>query len=239
MWVVETSHEMSVTLKNTLAYWIRENMISFMDWPSSLKILAVEFLFQRICKGFYPTLFFTPRASLVAQTVHLPAIWESRVWSLGREDPLEKEMAIHSSILAWKISRMESGRLQSTGSQRVGHDWATSLHFTYPTLLCENEWNNLYNVRNFRLKDGELKTNMFSIWDSIGLFRELNVIPSKPWLKLIGHQSSILSKAGDCMLRCIIRTLPIYWSITYLSLYLHIGICMHTHVLKNSVLCTW
>ena len=73
-------------------------------------------------------------------------------------------------------------------------------------------------LKIFRVKDGELKTNMFSIWDSIGLFRELNIIPSKPWLKLIGHQWSIFSKAGDCMLRCIICTLPIYWSIIYLSL---------------------
>ena len=48
----------------------------------------------------------------------------------GSEDRLEKEMATHSSILAWKISWMEPGRLQSMGSQRVGHDWATSLtHF--------------------------------------------------------------------------------------------------------------
>ena len=53
---------------------------------------------------------------------------ETWVWSLGWEDPLEKEMAIHSSTLAWKIPWMEEpGRLQSMGSQRAGHDWATSL----------------------------------------------------------------------------------------------------------------
>ena len=57
----------------------------------------------------------------------LPAKWETGVRSLGREDPLEKEMAIHSSSLAWKIPWMEKpSRLQSTGSQRVRHDWATS-----------------------------------------------------------------------------------------------------------------
>ena len=55
---------------------------------------------------------------------------ETRVWSLGQEDPLEKEMATHSSILAWRIPWTEEpGRLQSTGLQRVGLDWATSLHF--------------------------------------------------------------------------------------------------------------
>ena len=56
-----------------------------------------------------------------------PAKQETRLRSLGQEDPLEKEMAIHSSILAWRIPWTEEpGRLQSTGSQRVGHDWATS-----------------------------------------------------------------------------------------------------------------
>ena len=52
-----------------------------------------------------------------------PPVRETWVRSLGREDPLEKEMATHSSILAWKIPWTEEpGRLQSTGSQRVGHD---------------------------------------------------------------------------------------------------------------------
>ena len=63
-------------------------------------------------------------ASLVAQMVkRLPAMLETRVRSLGREDPLEKEMATHSSTLAWRIPwREEPGRLQSMGSQRVRHD---------------------------------------------------------------------------------------------------------------------
>ena len=63
-------------------------------------------------------------ASLVAQTVkHLPTVQETRVRSLGWEDPLEKEMATHSSTLAWKIPWMEEpGGLQSVGSQRVRHD---------------------------------------------------------------------------------------------------------------------
>ena len=66
---------------------------------------------------------FTFRASLVAQMVkHLPTMQGTGVQSLGREDLLEKEMATHSSILAWKIPWMEDpGRLQSMGSQRVGH----------------------------------------------------------------------------------------------------------------------
>ena len=62
--------------------------------------------------------------SLVAQTVkHLPAMRETWVQSLGQEDPLEKEVATHSNTLAWKIPWTEEpGRLQSMGSQRVGHD---------------------------------------------------------------------------------------------------------------------
>ena len=69
------------------------------------------------------------RTSLVAQTVkHLSIMWETQVQSLDREDLLEKEMATHFSILAWKIPWMEEpGRLQFMGPQRVGHDWVTSL----------------------------------------------------------------------------------------------------------------
>ena len=73
------------------------------------------------------------KASLVAQTVkHLIAVQETRVRFLGREDPLEKEMAIDSNTLAWKISWTEEpDRLQSMGSQRVGHDF-TSLQGIKP-----------------------------------------------------------------------------------------------------------
>ena len=64
---------------------------------------------------------------------HLPAMQKTWVQSLGQEDPLEKEMATHSSILAWRIPWMEEpGGLQSTGSQRGGHDRATSLSLSLP-----------------------------------------------------------------------------------------------------------
>ena len=64
----------------------------------------------------------------MAQTVKIHfAIQETQVWFLGQEDPLEKGMVTHSSILAWRIPQTEEpGRLQSMGSQRVGHDWATN-----------------------------------------------------------------------------------------------------------------
>ena len=71
----------------------------------------------------------------------LPTMWETQVQSLGWEDPLDKEMATHSSILAWKIPWMEEpGRLHSMGSQRVGHDWATYI-ILHPHHGCIGEGN--------------------------------------------------------------------------------------------------
>ena len=74
---------------------------------------------------FYSDLQLIIGASLVVQTVkRLPTLRETRAQSLGREDPLEKEMATHSITLDWKIPWTEEpGRLQSMGSQRVGLDF--------------------------------------------------------------------------------------------------------------------
>ena len=76
--------------------------------------------------------------SLVAQMVkRLSTMLETRVQSLGQEDLLEKEMATHSSILAWKIPGMEeAGRLQSMGSPRVRHDWVTLLSLSIMSMMC-------------------------------------------------------------------------------------------------------
>ena len=78
-------------------------------------------------------------ASLVAQMVkNLPAMQNIWVLSLGWDDPLEKEMATHSSILVWRIPWTEEpGGLQSMGLQRVGHDWATNTHLEN---ILENQW---------------------------------------------------------------------------------------------------
>ena len=94
-------------------------------WISlSLSEMLYAICIYAICKCYM--------TSLVAQTVkRLPTMWETRVRSLGWEDPLEKEMATHSRILAWKIPWTEEpGWLLSMVSQRVGQDWATSLHYT-------------------------------------------------------------------------------------------------------------
>ena len=64
---------------------------------------------------------------VVQMVKNLPTVQETWVQSLGQKYPLENGMEIHSSILAWRIPRTEEpGRLQVTGSQRVGHDWATN-----------------------------------------------------------------------------------------------------------------
>ena len=75
----------------------------------------------------------------------LPAVWETWVWSLGWEDPLEEIMATHSSVLAWRIPWTEEpGRLQSVGSQRVGHNWASNTHTHTPFIVIVRYW--LYSV---------------------------------------------------------------------------------------------
>ena len=87
--------------------------------------------------------------SLVVQMIkNLPAMQETHVQSLGREDPLEKGMTPHSGTLAWRIPRTEKpGGLQSMGSQRVRHDWVTKnctwfLVFTISFLLPKNKQTN-------------------------------------------------------------------------------------------------
>ena len=98
------------------------SVISFANVVSHSVGCLYEEIFKCIIIYLIPA--FLHWASLVAQSVkNLPAVQETRVRSLGWEDPLEKEMAAHSSLLARKISWTEEpGGLQSIGSQRVGHD---------------------------------------------------------------------------------------------------------------------
>ena len=93
----------------------------------SMKNLAMIFspdFFLITCCHLLKDLRCPTEASLVTQGLkHLPAMRETWVQSLGREDSLEKEMATHSSILAWRIPWTEElGGLQYMGSRRVGHD---------------------------------------------------------------------------------------------------------------------
>ena len=108
MSVVPSSIEMLLSMKII-------NIPPIQDWTDRIKE-QLKKISINISKNIW--------ASLEAQTVNsLPAMRETRVRFLGREDPLEREMAIHSSTLAWRIPWMEEpDRLQSMGSQRVGHD---------------------------------------------------------------------------------------------------------------------
>ena len=111
-------------------------------------------------------------ASLVAQTVKiLPAMQqtrEMRVQSLGWEDPPEKEMASHSSILTWKIPRTEEpGLLQSMGSHRVKQDWLTD---TFAFFLCMYHFNKFFKSKRYMSFGGQecictiKKDNFEKIW---------------------------------------------------------------------------
>ena len=115
--------------------WVDKSMgsrIKFPESESQLFHLQVTWFWQATALQFphlirrAPTLKVTVNevgASLVAQRLkHLPAMWDTWVQSLGQEDPQEKEMATHSSILAWRIPWTEEPGM---GSQRVGRDWAT------------------------------------------------------------------------------------------------------------------
>ena len=93
-------------------------------YPGGCFYVSMMCMCVNICIFVYACIYICIWASLVAQRLkHLPGMQETWVRSLDREDPLEKEMATHSSTLVWRIPwREEPGRLQSMGSQRVGHD---------------------------------------------------------------------------------------------------------------------
>ena len=122
-------------------------------------------------------------ASLVAQIVkRLPAMQETQVWSLGWKDPLEKKMATHFSILAWRIPWTEElGGLQSMGSQRVGHDWANNTLTQY-CHLREKAGSSIYWF--MKLKQNFVSTRNVS-YKSL---QEMNCsVPHFTWLSFISN----------------------------------------------------
>ena len=100
------------------------------EWGAMPSSRGASWCRDQTCVSCIAGRFFSTGVSLVAQKVkRLPAVWETWVWSLGWEDPLEKEMAPHSSTLAWKIPRTEEpGRLQSMGSSK---SWTWLREFTF------------------------------------------------------------------------------------------------------------
>ena len=164
---------------------------------------------------FFPRKLVATWASLVAQTVkRLPTMWETRVQSLGQEDLLEKEMATHYSILAWIIPWMEEpGRLQSMGSKRVRHDWATSVQFSSVQLLSR--------VRLFGTPWTEARQASVSITNTQSLLKLISiksVMPSiylilwRPLLLLTSIFPSIRVFSSESVLH--IRW-PKYWSFSF------------------------
>ena len=105
---------------------------------------------------------------------NLPEMQETWVWSLDQEDPLEKEMATHSSILAWRTPGTEEpAGLQSRGSQRVGHDWATK------TFCFSNFNNDVITRRHTAVSDrGEMERQTHKSPNS--LFLAFPCLPDVP-----------------------------------------------------------
>ena len=131
----------------------------------------------------------------------LPAMWETRVWSMGWEDPLEKAMATHSSTLAWKIPWTEEpGRLQPMGSRRVGHDWATSRSRSRSYVECKKKrykWT--YFKKKQRLSDLENKLMVSGARDHSGVWdRHVHTAI----FKIYNQQGSTAEHREPCSVLC-------------------------------------
>ena len=126
---------------------------------------------------------------------HLPMMQETRVRFLGGENRLEKEMATHSSTLAWKIPWTEEpGRLQSMRSLRVGHDWATSFDFS---LSCIGEGNG--NPLQYSCLENPRDRGAW--WAAVS-----GVAQSRTQLKRLSSSSSSANKLGSCIRSYFVTT---------------------------------
>ena len=111
----------------------------FMKVNWEIDSMASRHNFNQFCiKNLRP---WCPLRKVAQMVKNLPALQETRVWSLGRKDPLEKGMATHSRILAWTIPWTEEpGGLQSMKSQRIGHDWVTNFkNFTGKSYIYDQD----------------------------------------------------------------------------------------------------
>ena len=110
------------------------------EWDENIRTfhyIYFHLIILNVCLLYYKVHVYYLTSQVVQTVKSLPTMRAIWVQSLGQEDPLEKEMAAHSSTLAWKIPWTEEpGRLQSKGSQRVGHNGVTSLSFC---ILFTNE----------------------------------------------------------------------------------------------------
>ena len=142
---------------------------------------------------------------------NLPAMQETQVQFLGLEDPLEKAMATHSSILAQIIPWTEKpGRQQSMGLQKVGHDWATN-PYTHPYLTADFSdkafaFHHFFKC-SFYILCGQSTQEDYSLVLCLSFTR---AVPASPKPYIHDWPSSVLAKApaGDCSYQ---RVMPLYW----------------------------
>ena len=110
----------TLILQHLLLKLLTVSLVEEINIFESICLHSIKFVQWKLCIDIFGYMYL------------LSAMWETWIWSLAWEDPLEKEMATHSSILAWRIPWMEEpGGLQSMGSQRVRHDWETSLSLLF------------------------------------------------------------------------------------------------------------
>ena len=129
---------------------------------------------------------------------------ETQVQSLGGEDPLNKEMATHSNIIAWKIPWTEEpGRLQSMGSQRVRHDWAcTHARCQFLTTWFHSRWLQMAVHLSTQLEQVQKP-----IWPMLSSGPIPNTIPALPtpkWKTSISYDNCFLSRACVALLRSLL-----------------------------------
>ena len=125
-----------------------------------------------------------------------PGDIEMWVWSLGEEDPLEKEMATHSSILAWRIPWTEEpSGLQSMGSQRVGHDWVTNTFFLSGLNI------HFHLVENQCLIFSQLFHNVFTLNQNNYLNGAFSII-SIQWVIQAGSSNTQILRRAVCKVYC-------------------------------------
>ena len=142
-------------------------------------------------------------ASLVAQMVkNLPAMQETWVWSLGQEDPQEKGMATHSSILAWRIPWIEqSGGYSSMGLQRVGCGWATNSHF-FSWCKPRPSGSPMKRTRLLGWEETSRRTDAFELWCWRRLWRIL-------WIARRSNQSILKEVSPGCSLEGLMLKLKL------------------------------
>ena len=122
---------------------------------------------------------------------HPHATQETWVQSLGWEDPLEKEMATHSSILAWRVPRMEEpGGLQSTGLQRVRHNWVTSfsLYFKLKETIKQKVYFNDVTEHNLLQWNCTRKKQGNQAWSGRQIIRVPEQHSKKIWHVLLNNK---------------------------------------------------